>query len=140
MAPDTYGEILSRNIRAARSRIGIGQENVAARMRALGFTAWIRQTVGATERGRRRPTAEEIAGLAVTLETTINRLMAPLDEDQVVELQPGGPAIAVSTVRMSVMGRNDGAVKWDGDKPILTPGVSAWWGDREDDPALKRES
>jgi transcriptional regulator with XRE-family HTH domain len=139
MAPDTYGEILARNIRAARSRVDIGQENVAVRMRALGFTAWIRQTVGATERGKRRPTAEEIAGLAVTLETTISRLMAPLDEDQVVELQPGGPAVTVGTVRMSAMGRNDGAVKWDADIPVLTPGTSAWWGGREDDPALKRE-
>ena len=121
MAPDTYGEILARNIRAARSRVDIGQENVAARMRALGYQAWIRQTVGATERGRRRPTAEEIAGLAFVLQTTIGRLMAPVDEDQAVELQHGGPAVSVNSVRLSVTGRSVvGEIEWDGDKPVIT--------------------
>ncbi len=120
MAPHTYGEILARNIRAARSRIGIGQENVAVRMQALGFSAWIRQTVSSTERGRRRPTAEEIAGLAFALETTISRLMAPVDEDQVVELQPDGPAIAVHSVRLSATNRwVVGEIEWDGDKPVI---------------------
>jgi transcriptional regulator with XRE-family HTH domain len=120
MAPDTYGEILASNIRAARSRVDIGQENLAARMRALGYSAWIRQTVGATERGRRRPTAEEIAGLALALETTIGRLMQPVDEDQAVELQQGGPSVPVNTVRLSVVGRwIDGEIAWDGDKPVI---------------------
>ncbi len=91
MAPHTYGEILARNIRAARSRIGIGQENVAVRMQALGFSAWIRQTVSSTERGRRRPTAEEILGLAACLETTVHHLMSPLPQDGSVELPSGFP-------------------------------------------------
>ena len=95
MAPDTYREILARNIRAARSRIDIGQEDVAARMRALGHDAWIRQTVGATERGRRRPTAEEVLGLAYPLKTTVDRLMTPLWED---EWSSSRPAWACASV------------------------------------------
>jgi transcriptional regulator with XRE-family HTH domain len=121
MAPDTYGEILARNIRAARSRVDIGQENVAVRMRALGYQAWIRQTVGATERGRRRPTAEEIAGLAFVLQTTIGRLMAPVDEDHAVELQQGGPVVSVNSVRLSVVGQSVvGEIGWDDDRPVIT--------------------
>lgn len=103
MAPHPYGEILARNIRAARSRIGIGQENVAVRMRALGYEAWIRQTVGSTERGRRRPTAEEILGLAICLETTAQHLMSPLLQDGPVEL-PSGFFLAAGQVRSLIFG------------------------------------
>lgn len=103
MAPDTYREILARNIRAARSRIGIGQEDVAVRMRALGYQAWIRQTVGATERGRRRPTAEEILGLAACLGTTVQYLMSPLLQDGPVEL-PSGMPLATGQVRSLIFG------------------------------------
>jgi transcriptional regulator with XRE-family HTH domain len=121
MAPDTYDEILARNIRSARSRVDIGQENLAARMRALGFGAWIRQTVGSTERGRRRPTAAEVAGLAFALRTTISRLMAPAEEDQEVQLQPDGPAVSVNSVRLSAVGKIPvGEVEWDGDKLVTS--------------------
>lgn len=118
MAPHTYGEILARNIRAARSRADLGQESVAVRMRSLGYDAWIRQTVGSTERGRRRPTAEEIFGLSVALETSIAALMAPADEDNVVDF-PGGETISAGFVYRSARGFNDGELRWDGDTPVL---------------------
>jgi hypothetical protein len=41
----TYAGVLSRNVRAARGRVGLDQEQLARRMRALGYTAWVRQTV-----------------------------------------------------------------------------------------------
>jgi len=116
MAPTTYAEVLARNLRAARSRIDIGQENVAARMRALGYRAWIRQTVGSTERGRRRPTAEEVFALAYVLQTSIMALMAPAAEDKVVDL-PSGAVIDAASVYRSASGLNDGAIWWDGDTP-----------------------
>ena len=65
MAPHTYGEILARNIRAARSRIGIGQENIAVRMRALGYEAWIRQTV--SSHGARTAPADSRGDLRAVL-------------------------------------------------------------------------
>lgn len=118
MAPTTYADVLARNIRSARTRIDIGQDSLAARMRALGFGAWIRQTVSSTERGRRRPTAEEILGLAYALETTIARLMMPTEEDKQVEF-PSGAAISVESVRLSVAGKIiHGILTWEGDKPV----------------------
>jgi transcriptional regulator with XRE-family HTH domain len=120
MAPTTYADVLARNIRAARNRIDIGQDSMAARMRALGYTAWIRQTASSTERGRRRPTAEEIFGLACALETTIANLMAPKDEDTVVEF-PSGQPISVVFARMSAAGKIiHGAIRWDGDNPLIS--------------------
>ena len=46
-----YGEVIARNIRAARSRLDANQENLAAHMRALGYLAWLRQTVANVEKG-----------------------------------------------------------------------------------------
>jgi transcriptional regulator with XRE-family HTH domain len=117
VAPTTYSEVLAGNIRSARTRIKIEQESVAARMRALGFSAWARQTVSRVERGTRRVTAEEVFGLAYALETSIGRLMAPTDEDKVVEF-PSGDPIAVEAVRMSASGNVvHGLVVWTGDEP-----------------------
>ena len=133
MAPDTYREILARNIRAARSRIGIGQEDLAVRMRALGYQAWIRQTVGATERARRRPTAEEVLGLAACLGTSVQHLMSPLLQDGPVEL-PSGMPLAVGQVRSLVFGleslednprssvrgvRDLRGIRWEENAPVL---------------------
>lgn len=123
MAPTSYKDVLARNIRAARTRVDIGQDSLAARMRALGYDKWLRQTVGATERGRRRPTAEEMLGLAYALETSIARLMQPAEEDKVVEF-PSGDAIAVEAVRLSVTGQIlHGALIWEGDEPRMAAGV-----------------
>ena len=123
MASHPYGEILARNIRAARSRIGIGQENVAVRMRALGYAAWIRQTVGSTERGRRRPTAEEIFALACVLETSIAMLLEPHASDGMVKLA-GGAELAAKSVSDSVRGIYEGSVTWKDDAPVF---VGASW-------------
>lgn len=121
MEPGTsYGAIVARNLRAARSRAGLGQAGVAARMQALGFTQWVPQTVSKSERNTRRLMVEEILGLSVAMETTIGRLMQPDGDDRTVELQPGGPAVSVNLVRLSVIGqRVFGEVTWDGDKPRI---------------------
>jgi transcriptional regulator with XRE-family HTH domain len=108
-----YGEILARNIRAARSRVDINQENLAARMRALGYSAWLRQTVANVEKGRRRVAAEEIFGLAYALGTSMGALMSPGPDDMTVTF-PGGAAISAASVRLSAASLNDGAVLWDG--------------------------
>lgn len=118
MASHTYGKILADNIRAARSRIDIGQENVAVRMQALGYRAWIRQTVGSTERGKRRPTAEEIFALAEVLQTSIQALMAPGADDQLVDL-PSGATVDAGSLYRSTTGLNDGYIRWNGDEPVF---------------------
>jgi len=89
-------------------------------MRALGFQEWVRQTVSKVERGERRVTAEEACGLAYALETTIGRLMAPLQEDKVVEFRADGPAIPVDSVQLSVIGQVvHGGFRWEGDEPVF---------------------
>lgn len=55
---------IAANIRAERARIGIDQETLVKRMRALGYDTWHRQTVGKVERGERRVLADELPGLA----------------------------------------------------------------------------
>ena len=133
MSPTTYGEVLARNIRAARSRADLSQQDLAARMQRLGYTAWLYQTVGNVERGKRRVTAEEVFALA--LDTTISALMGASDQDGAIEL-PGGQAIgAVSVERLAGRGVNDHAITWRGTfEPSVTgyrrlPGVDPF--DRE---------
>jgi transcriptional regulator with XRE-family HTH domain len=79
----TCGEMLAANLRAARARAGLGQELVAARMRAFGYGEWRYQTVGVVEKGKRRVMAEEIMALAWVLETNLPALMSPTGSDDV---------------------------------------------------------
>lgn len=121
MAPKSYADVMAQNIVAARSRARLGQADVAARMRELGYGNWYAQTVGKTENGERRLLAHEIAGLAIALETTIARLMAPLDEDGEVSLYDSGPSIPVLLLQLSAIGKITGpSVQWEGNK-LLDP-------------------
>ena len=122
MAPTTYSDVLARNIRAARSRQGLSQADVVERMRALGFSAWHKPTLGNVERGQRRVQAEEILGLAACLATTVQRLMTPLWEDKWVEF-PNGMGLrvgAVVSLVSSTNGSNDGEICWHGNTPVRT--------------------
>lgn len=110
----SYADVLARNIRAARSRASLGQENLAARMRELGHAAWLRQTVANAEKGRRRVMAEEVLALAYALETSVGALMQPTADDGLVAF-PSGMAVSFLSVQRSAAGRNDGAVRWDGE-------------------------
>ena len=85
----SYGTVLADNVKAWRNRKGLNQKSLAARMQALGFSAWFTQTVGKTERGVRRLAAEEIIALAFALEISVPVLLAPTQDDETVEL-PGG--------------------------------------------------
>jgi transcriptional regulator with XRE-family HTH domain len=138
VSPAQYKDILAANIRAMRARKGLGQDALAARMRSLGLGHWIRQTVAASEKGSRRVTAEEIFALALALQTSITALMGEAGDEKVIEL-PGG-SLDAEDLRTLASGRNNGAVQWDGDRPVFSKGVNSWWGDREDDPARAWES
>lgn len=114
--PTTYGDVLADNIRAARSRKRLGQANVVARMRALGFDQWHRQTMGKIERGERRVMAEEVLGLALALETSLMSLIEPVREDGPIAL-PSGAALLFGTVHELIWGGSELTVTWDGDVP-----------------------
>lgn len=115
-----YGEVLARNVRGLRSRKGIGQKSLAARMRDLGYTAWFTQTVGKAERGERRITSEEVLGLAYALEVTVRQLLSPQPDDKRVQL-PNGESVEVLSVQRMLEGSNDGAITWDGDRAVYGP-------------------
>lgn len=119
MEPTSYAEVVTRNIRAARSRQDLDQANIVKRMRALGYENWHRQTMGKVERGERRVTADEVLALSLALETSISSLVAAKDEDEAVEF-PSGAQISVLYVRMSAVGRLiHGTVQWEGDVPVI---------------------
>jgi transcriptional regulator with XRE-family HTH domain len=118
-----YGKVLGRNISAARGRLQLSQAAIARRMKVIGFE-WHQQTAGAIEKGTRRVTAEEIFGLSVVLRTSIAALMAPADEDPVVEL-PSGDKVSAELVRLSargdVAGKSRWDVRWKDDEPLFPP-------------------
>jgi hypothetical protein len=67
-------------------------------------------------------TADEILGLSLALETTIGALMAPAEEDEMIDFADAG-AIPGAAVRLSAM-RNKifgDAIRWDGDEPVFAP-------------------
>ena len=104
---EDYGGLVAANIRAARARLGITQAQLAARMRDLGHD-WYQQTAGATERGDRRATAEEIAALALCLDTLPDVLTLP--PPNVAFVLFGEKRIPAQ--RLSIV---DDSVSWDGD-------------------------
>jgi transcriptional regulator with XRE-family HTH domain len=114
-----YSGVLARNIRAARSRLGIHQDVLAGRMRSLGFPAWLRQTVAKVEQGQRRVNADEVFGLAYALETSMSALMRATGDDDLVSF-PGGTEISGPSVLSSALGRNDGAIEWHGTDPVVS--------------------
>lgn len=111
-----YAEVLAQNVRAARARKGLDQEPVAARMRALGFPAWRRQTVAGVEKNTRRVTAEEVFGLAVALETSFMSLVEPVREDGPVGL-PSGAELPFLAAHCLFWGGSELSVTWDDDTP-----------------------
>jgi transcriptional regulator with XRE-family HTH domain len=118
-----YGEVLGRNISAARGRRQLSQGAVAQRMRALGFP-WKQQTVTSVEKNKRRVTAEEVLGLALSLEISMAALItADSDHDGFIELPNGFKLGAISVERLAGRGVNDHTVQWpDGGN---TPWVGA---------------
>jgi transcriptional regulator with XRE-family HTH domain len=111
-----YADVLAKNVRAARARSGLEQEALATRMRALGFSAWRRQTVAAVEKSTRRLTAEETLGLALALETRLTSLLEPVRDDGPIEL-PSGQVMLFLTVHELIWGGSELTVWWNGNEP-----------------------
>jgi transcriptional regulator with XRE-family HTH domain len=117
-AATTYLALIARNVRAARAAADLSQVDVAERMQSLGFREWRRQTVGSTERGKRRLNCEEALGLMVALDTTLETLLYPPKEREWQEiLLPGGQATMLPTAKY---GHTPSGV-WDGNVSLLKP-------------------
>lgn len=127
------GQVIADSIRARRAAARLSQESVAARMRALGFSEWTRQTVGSTEKPTRRVTAAEAIGLSLVFGISLPGLFRPDGEPGDAVQFPGG-AVAVKSLERLVGGLNDGSVTWEKDKPVFKPGKAAWMADDPDAP------
>jgi transcriptional regulator with XRE-family HTH domain len=115
VAPQTaYGALISANIKAQRARLGLTQDDVAARMRAFGFR-WHYQTAGAVERGSRPLGAEELAWLAVCLQTTAPVLLLPPPGASPLVTSPDGRSMPSQRAVV-----DDGSVSWSGNVPEIS--------------------
>jgi hypothetical protein len=86
-------------------------------MRALGYSAWIRQTVSSTIRGKRRLVAEELLGIAVATEVNITSLLLPSADDPPVVTLPAGQIVHMHRQAFAPPGQEAGSVVWDGNTP-----------------------
>jgi transcriptional regulator with XRE-family HTH domain len=118
MPSGAFARNIARNIRAARVRNELEQRNVVARMRAMGFGNWHRQTLSKIETGERRLLADELLALAYALDTSIEMLVTPA-ADAKGYIQFGEGAVHVQHAAARVRGVNDRAIQWDGDKPLF---------------------
>jgi transcriptional regulator with XRE-family HTH domain len=123
MADASYGDVIARNVRAVRARRKLDQSRVVTRMRALGFPKWHRQTLSKAERGERRLLAEELLAMAYALETSIEALVAPAADDRGY-IRLGEGAVHMQHAAARVRGVGDGAIRWDGDKPVFMVDVA----------------
>ena len=93
----TPRDLLAGNIAAAMARRKLQQSDLAERMDALGYK-WKRQTVSEVVNGNRRVLAEELYGLAVSLELPVPLLVLPWVTDGPPEVRlPSGLVLTFST-------------------------------------------
>jgi 8-oxo-dGTP diphosphatase len=115
-----YSASVGQTARAVRSKRHLSQEQVAARMRALGFTGWLRQTVGQVERGKRRLIVDEVLALSFALEASVAELLMPSNGGEWVTF-PNGRVVSVAIVRHSIRGNRAAGARWSGDTPVFPP-------------------
>lgn len=115
-----FSVIVGKSARGTRLARSLSQEQVAARMRAMGFSGWLRQTVGQVERGKRRLVVDEVLALSFALETSIAELIMPAADEQLIEL-PSGRTVSVAVVRHSIRGNRAAGFRWSGDTPVFPP-------------------
>lgn len=123
---ESYADTIRYALRRERLSRHVKPAQLGRRMAALGYP-WHPQTVHNVEAGRRRITAEEVLGLALSLECPMSALMGPAHtlRPLVVALPDGGrilnSAVALSTGRRAAT-HEDWWIRWtDEDTPIWPP-------------------
>lgn len=76
-------QLLAANIRATRALLNLSQQDLAARMSALGHQ-WSRPTVSQVERATRAVSVDELYGLAHALTTDILMLLSPPEAPRIL--------------------------------------------------------
>src|SRR5262245_60627450 len=95
-------DVLAAGVKEARQRLGLRQEDAAARARSYGLSTWIRGTVAQAEVGARRFALEEVLLLALAYETSLAELIAG-DDNDLVELTPDA-RLSVGALRTLLSG------------------------------------
>jgi transcriptional regulator with XRE-family HTH domain len=93
---------LAAGTRAARQRLGLRQDDAAARLRVHGLASWLRGTVAQAETGARRFSLEDLLLLALAYEVPVATLVDGADED-LIELSPT-VTLSVGLVRALLSG------------------------------------
>jgi len=101
-----------QNIRAQRARLRLTQASVARRMNQLGYH-WYPQTCGLVERNQRPLLADEVAALALVLDTNVRALMLPTGDVRLVTFGE----VQIPAQRLWFV---DDSVSWDGDDLKIT--------------------
>jgi hypothetical protein len=122
IAPDqTYASAVVANIIRARGNLGLSQKTLGNRMKALGFS-WRQQIANAVETGERRLQIDELLGLTIALETTLQELLSPSESDrEALVTLPSGETVSADYVTRLVYGQSGDAVTWVDDKPEFGP-------------------
>jgi hypothetical protein len=111
-----YGNVLALNIKAAREGLyRVSAEDLAERMRNLGFSSWLRETVSSVEQGEYSLTAEEVLGISVALYVSVTALMLPPDDDPLDVTLPGGQTVLLRRHHF------EPSLWWDGNTPTTIP-------------------
>jgi transcriptional regulator with XRE-family HTH domain len=121
-APDqTYASAVVANIIRARGNLGLSQKALGNRMKAVGFS-WRQQIANAVETGERRLQIDELLGLTIALETTLQELLSPSESDrEALVTLPSGGTVSADYVTRLVYGQSGDAVTWVDDKPEFGP-------------------
>jgi len=98
----TVSQIIRRRVVDLRQNSGLSQDELAARLRGLGFTRWTRSAVAALESDRRQVSLSDLVGLAAVFECRLEDLVI-LPGAATVELDDG-PRLATSDLRAALGG------------------------------------
>lgn len=79
----TIEQLVGENMKAARERADLSQEELGQRLKPLLGKAWSRHAVSIAEGGGRSFVVAELAALALVLETSILRLLGPSEDERV---------------------------------------------------------
>lgn len=69
------GDVVARNVRAERARLGWTQRDLAGRL------GWLQESVSALERGRRDVRLSDVPALCRALDVDLRQLLFGADED-----------------------------------------------------------
>jgi transcriptional regulator with XRE-family HTH domain len=111
-------DVAADNVRAYRVLRRLSQEDIAARMRALGHGKWSQAAVSQVENHGRTVTIGELFNLALVLDVTVADLLDPLGPDIGTDVDYGGPGV-VTAKDAHGMVRDEWSLglEWDGDTP-----------------------